>query len=145
MTPLTSSSADQHGGIGSTIVRIACGNGHVIIVSAYAVGSISGGHFNPAVTLGLYAAGRHPAHEVGPYIIAQLIGATVAATALAVIFKAQHGELGGFAANGWRPGTIGAASRLAGVTPAAVSLLLVHVKKHRQQAIAATASAGSVV
>ncbi len=97
------------GGAAMGLHGIAMAFGLTVLAMCYTVGHISGGHFNPAVTLGLYAAGRHPAHEVGPYIIAQLIGATVAAAALAIILKAQHGELGGFAANGWRPGTIGAA------------------------------------
>jgi aquaporin Z len=69
---------------------------------AYAVGGISGGHFNPAVSLGLVAAGRFPAARLIPYIVAQVIGAIVAAAALYLIASGKTGfELGGFAANGY--------------------------------------------
>lgn len=54
---------------------------------AYAVGHISGGHFNPAVTLGLWASGRFSSKEIVPYIVSQVIGATVAAGALYFILN----------------------------------------------------------
>src|SRR4029453_16322452 len=50
-----------------------------VLTMAYAVGHISGGHFNPAVTIGLFAARRIPGSDVLPYIVAQVIGAIVAA------------------------------------------------------------------
>jgi aquaporin Z len=70
---------------------------------AYAVGHISGGHFNPAVTVGLFAGGRIPAGELLPYILAQLAGAIVAALVLYLIASGKAGfELaGGFASNGY--------------------------------------------
>lgn len=97
------------GGDGIGLHAIAMAFGLTVLTMAYTVGHISGGHFNPAVTLGLYAAGRHPAHEVGPYIAAQVFGALLAACVLALILKSGDASIGAFAANGWRPGTLGAA------------------------------------
>ena len=65
---------------------------------AYAVGHISGGHFNPAVSLGLWAGGKFETKALFGYIFAQLVGAILAAGALYVIFS---GDIGGFAANGY--------------------------------------------
>ena len=75
--------------------------GLTVLTMAATVGGISGGHFNPAVTLGLVAAGRHPSRELGPYVIAQLVGAVLAACVLAFLVKDQGRELGQFAANGF--------------------------------------------
>jgi aquaporin Z len=62
------------------LMTVAFAIGTAVLAMAYAVGSISGGHFNPAVTCGLVAAGRFSAAEVIPYIISQVIGGIVAAT-----------------------------------------------------------------
>src|SRR5258708_37894393 len=70
-------------GIGFAGVALAFGL--TVVTMAYAVGHISGGHFNPAVTLGLYAGGRTPASHLLPYILAQLAGAIVAASVLYLI------------------------------------------------------------
>jgi aquaporin Z len=59
---------------------------------AYAVGPISGGHFNPAVTCGLAAAGRFRVAEVIPYIVAQLVGGIVAAALFYVISVGRTGR-----------------------------------------------------
>src|SRR5476651_686314 len=64
---------------------IALAAGLAVVVSAYAVGSISGGHFNPAVTLGVAASGRMPWRDVLPYIAAQLVGAIVASSLMFAI------------------------------------------------------------
>lgn len=81
---------------------VALAFGLTVLTMVYAVGHISGGHFNPAVTVGLWAAERFPAARVLPYIIAQTIGAIVAAGVLYVIATGKAGfEVGGFASNGY--------------------------------------------
>jgi aquaporin Z len=85
-----------------------------VLTMAYAVGHISGGHFNPAVTLGLWAAGRCATKHVIPYIIAQVVGAIIAALVLWLIASGKAGWVaGGFAANGYgdlSPGKYGLGS-----------------------------------
>ena len=76
--------------------------GLTVLSMAYAVGHISGGHFNPAVSIGLACAGRFPFSRLLSYIIAQLIGAVTAATVLYLVITSSIGtEIGGFAANGY--------------------------------------------
>ncbi len=69
---------------------------------AYAVGGISGGHFNPAVSLGLLVAGRFPAKDLIPYWVAQVLGGVAAAAVLYLIATGKTGfTAGGFASNGY--------------------------------------------
>lgn len=81
--------------------------GLVVLVGAYAFGPISGGHFNPAVTLGVAAAGRLPWKDVLPYIAAQIVGGVIGSSVLfAIAAGGPKGFLksvtqGGFAANGY--------------------------------------------
>ncbi|MDU3078487.1 MAG: aquaporin, partial [Mixta calida] len=70
-------------GIGFTGVALAFGLS--VLTMAYAVGHISGGHFNPAVTLGLWAGGRFGLTQVLPYIVAQVLGALAAGGVLYLI------------------------------------------------------------
>ena len=88
-------------GIGFTGVSLAFGL--TVLTMAYAVGHISGGHFNPAVTVGLFTAKRITAADLFPYILAQVIGAIVAAGVLYLIAsgKAGFSLSGGFASNGY--------------------------------------------
>ncbi|WP_228135343.1 aquaporin Z [Acinetobacter indicus] len=88
-------------GIGFVGVSIAFGL--TVLTAAYALGHISGGHFNPAVSLGLWAGGRFEAKELLPYIIAQVLGAVVAAWILYLIVQGQAGfsSTGDFASNGF--------------------------------------------
>ncbi len=88
-------------GIGFTGVSLAFGL--TVLTMAYAVGPVSGGHFNPAVSIGLAFGGRFTWGEVIPYIIAQLAGGIAAALVLYLILagKADYAGLGGFAANGY--------------------------------------------
>lgn len=87
-------------GIGFAGVSLAFGLS--ILTMAYTVGGISGGHFNPAVSIGLTVAGRLPARDLLPYVLAQLAGAVLAAAALYMIVTGKPGaEIGGFAANGY--------------------------------------------
>lgn len=89
-------------GIGFAGVSLAFGL--TVLTMAYAVGHISGGHFNPAVTVGLCAGGRFPAKEVIPYVVAQVIGAIAAAAVLYCIASGKTGfdaTASGFASNGY--------------------------------------------
>jgi aquaporin Z len=90
----------QHG-IGFAGVALAFGL--TVLTGAYAFGPISGGHFNPAVTVGLWVARRIPSRDVLPYIVAQVVGAIVAAAVLYVIASGATGfsTAGGFASNGY--------------------------------------------
>ncbi len=89
--------------LGIGFVGVALAFGLTVLTMAYAVGHISGAHFNPAVSLGLWAGGKFPAKDVLGYIIAQLIGAIAAAGVLYVIVtgKSDFEDIGGFAANGY--------------------------------------------
>src|SRR5678815_1883260 len=87
-------------GIGFTGVSLAFGLS--VLTAAYALGPISGGHFNPAVTVGLWAGGRFPSRDIPAYVIAQVAGAIAGAAVLYLIASGQPTfELGGFASNGF--------------------------------------------
>lgn len=88
-------------GIGWLGVSLAFGL--TVLTMAYAVGHISGGHFNPAVTLGLVMAGRHQGSDLVPYWVAQVVGATLAGLVLYIIASggAEFAGAGGFATNGY--------------------------------------------
>lgn len=77
--------------------------GLTVMTMAYAVGHISGGHFNPAVSLGLMIGGRFEAKDLIPYWIAQVAGAIAAAIVLYLIVSGapDFGGVGGFASNGY--------------------------------------------
>src|SRR5687768_11247478 len=91
---------DVHLGIGFVGVSLAFGL--TVLTMAYAVGHVSGGHFNPAVTIGLWSAGRCANHHVLPHIIAQTVAAIVAAGMLWMIASGKADWVpGGFAANGY--------------------------------------------
>jgi aquaporin Z len=88
--------------LGIGFVGVAFAFGLTVLSMAYAVGHISGGHFNPAVTLGLWSAGRCANKHVLPYIAVQVIGGIVASGALWVIASGKPDWVpGGFAANGY--------------------------------------------
>ncbi|MBY5361245.1 aquaporin Z [Rhizobium leguminosarum] len=88
--------------LGIGFVGVAFAFGLTVLTMAYAVGGISGGHFNPAVSLGLTVAGRFPAARLVPYIVVQVVGAIAAAALLYLVASGKAGfELGGFAANGY--------------------------------------------
>lgn len=81
--------------LGIGFAGVALAFGLTVLTMAYAVGHISGGHFNPAVTIGLWAGGRFEAGRIVPYILAQLVGAILAAGALYLIASGKAGfELG---------------------------------------------------
>lgn len=100
-------------GIG--FVGVALAFGLSVLTMAYAVGHISGGHFNPSVTIGLYTARRIPAADLLPYIIAQVLGAIAGAGVLYIIAsgKAGFSLADGFASNGYAEHSPGGYSLLA--------------------------------
>jgi len=89
--------------VGIGLLGVSLAFGLTVLTMAYAVGPISGGHFNPAVSLGLMVAGRFPSKDLLPYWAAQVAGAVVAALLLYVIVSGQAGFTGpgGFASNGY--------------------------------------------
>lgn len=104
------------GGCGSAVIAAAFPNvgiglhgvslafGLTVLTMAYAIGSVSGCHLNPAVTIGLAVAGKHPKREVIPYIASQIIGGIVGAGILYLIASGKPGfdaVASGFAANGF--------------------------------------------
>ena len=102
-------------GIGFAGVALAFGL--TVLTMAYTIGHISGCHLNPAVTLGLWAGGRFPGKDIPLYVIAQVLGAVIAAFLLYFIASGQAGwEAGGFATNGFGEHSPGHYSLVAGVT-----------------------------
>lgn len=89
--------------VGIGLLGVSLAFGLSVLTMAYAVGHVSGGHFNPAVTVGLCAARRFLAKDVIPYVLAQLAGAVVGAAVLYVIASGKAGfdATSGFAANGY--------------------------------------------
>ncbi len=104
-------------GLGIGFVGVALAFGLTVVTMAYAVGHISGGHFNPAVSAGLVAGGRFPAKDLLPYVVAQVIGAVAAAAVLYVIASGKSGfdASAGFASNGYGAHSPGGYSLLAAV------------------------------
>ena len=89
--------------LGIGFVGVALAFGLTVMTMAFAVGAISGAHFNPAVTLGLWAGGRFETKDILGYIISQVLGGIVAAAALFLIIsgKSDFVSVGSFAANGY--------------------------------------------
>lgn len=89
--------------LGIGFAGVALAFGLTVVTMAYAVGHISGGHFNPAVSVGLWIGGRFKSSELAGYIIVQVLGAIAAATVLYIIASGAPGFStdGGFAANGY--------------------------------------------
>jgi aquaporin Z len=100
--------------LGIGLAGVALAFGLTVLTMAFAIGHISGCHLNPAVTLGLVAGGRHPAREAVPYIVAQTLGAILAAAVLyAIATGSPDTVIGSFAANGYgahSPGHYGLAA-----------------------------------
>lgn len=88
--------------LGIGFLGVALAFGLTVLTMAFAVGGISGGHFNPAVSLGLMLGGRLPSRDLIPYWVAQVLGAIVAAAVLYLIASGKPGfSAGGFASNGY--------------------------------------------
>jgi aquaporin Z len=89
--------------VGIGYAGVALAFGLTVLTGAYAFGHISGAHFNPAVTVGVWAAGRFPSADVVPYVVSQVVGAIIAAAVLFVIASGAPGfdASAGFASNGF--------------------------------------------
>jgi aquaporin Z len=89
--------------VGIGLVGVSLAFGLTVLTGAYALGPISGAHFNPAVTVGLWAGGRFPAGQVPLYVVAQVLGGVFGAVVLYLIASGKAGftAADGFAANGY--------------------------------------------
>lgn len=89
--------------VGIGLLGVSLAFGLTVLTGAYALGPVSGGHFNPAVSVGLWAGGRFPASQLLPYILVQVAGGAVGAGVLYLIAsgKADFSVAGGFASNGY--------------------------------------------
>ena len=103
----------DNGQLGILILGVSLAFGLSVLTMAYAVGNISGGHFNPAVSFGLWAGGRFSAKELAPYIVAQCVGAIAAAGTLFSIASGKPGwvidntKAAAFASNGYGDYSLG--------------------------------------
>ncbi len=115
--------------LGSGFAGVALAFGLTVLTMAYAVGPISGGHFNPAVTLGLCLSGRASWSDLPGYWCAQVIGGTVGALTLYIIASgAPEFVAGGFASNGYgdlSPGGYGLVSALIAETVLTAGFLII--------------------
>lgn len=89
--------------LGIGFAGVALAFGLTVLTGAYAFGHISGAHFNPAVSIGLFAGGRFEGKELLPYIVSQVLGGMLAAAILYMIVQgqAEFSAVGGFASNGF--------------------------------------------
>ena len=118
------------GGVGTAMFGVATGVtpfialafGLTVVGGAYAFGPVSGGHFNPAVTLGLAMGGRFPWRNVLAYIGAQLIGGIVGALGVFAILKSAGKDVGTLASNGYSDAVVPGAF---GLWPAAITEVIV--------------------
>ena len=118
-------------GLGIGLLGVSLAFGLTVVTGAYAFGPISGGHFNPAVSVGLVVAKRFSVSELPGYIIAQVLGAIAASALLYLIAsgKAGFAGVGGFASNGWGANSLGGYSLMSvavmEVTMTAIFLIVI--------------------
>lgn len=126
------------GGCGSAVLAAAFPNvgiglhgvslafGLTVLTMAYSIGHISGCHLNPAVSVGLCIGGRFPAKDLGPYIIAQVLGGIAGAAVLYLIASGKSGFdlAGGFASNGYGDHSPGGYSLVAGLVTEIVMTMM---------------------
>jgi len=116
--------------VGIGLVGVSLAFGLSVVTMAYAIGHISGCHLNPAVTVGLAAGGRCPVSKILPYVIAQVIGAVVAAALLYVIASGAPGfdVSKGFASNGYGAHSPGQYSMMAGfITEVVMTMMFLFI------------------
>ncbi len=112
--------------VGIGLHGVALAFGLTVLTMAFAIGHISGCHLNPAVSIGLFVGGRFPAKEVGPYILAQVLGGIAGA---AVLFLIASGKMGfdvaaGFASNGYGEHSPGGYTLVAGLVTEIVMTMM---------------------
>ena len=112
--------------VGIGLLGVALAFGLTVLTMAFAIGHISGCHLNPAVSVGLWAGGRFPGNRLLPYIIAQVLGAIVAAGVLYLIAsgKADFNVSSGFASNGYGAHSPGGYSLLAALITEVVMTMM---------------------
>src|SRR5262245_18314151 len=104
--------------VGIGLLGVSFAFGLTVLTMVYAIGHISGGHLNPAVSVGLWAGGRFPAADLVPYVVAQVLGAIVGAFILYLIASGKAGfdvVQSGFAANGYGAHSPGGYALFAGL------------------------------
>ncbi len=103
--------------VGIGLLGVAFAFGLTVLTGAYALGPISGGHFNPAVSVGLWAGGRFPASQLLPYMLVQVLGGIAGAAVLYLIAsgKADFSLAAGLASNGYGEHSPGQYSMLSGI------------------------------
>jgi aquaporin Z len=103
--------------VGIGLLGVSLAFGLTVLTMAYSIGHISGCHLNPAVTIGLAAGGRFAAKDIPAYVIAQVVGATLAAGALYIIASGAAGgsEVAGLASNGFGEHSPGEFTMMAGL------------------------------
>lgn len=103
--------------VGIGLLGVSLAFGLTVLTAAYALGPISGGHFNPAVSVGLWAGGRFPAAQLLPYIVVQVAGGIVGAGVLYLIAsgKSDFSLASGLASNGYAEHSPGQYSLTAGL------------------------------
>lgn len=134
--------------VGIGLLGVSLAFGLTVVTMAYAVGPISGGHFNPAVSIGLFAGGRFEGSSLLGYIISQLLGATAAAGVLYMIASGAPGFSleGGFAANGYGEHSPGNYSMMAGfVTEVVMTFIFLFIILNVTDEKAAPGFAGLVI
>jgi len=99
--------------VGIGLAGVSLAFGLTVLTGAYAFGHISGAHFNPAVSIGLWVGGRFSSKDLFPYIAAQILGGLMAAGVLYVIATGNGSAIGNFAANGYGEHSPGGYSLLA--------------------------------
>ena len=112
--------------VGIGLLGVSLAFGLTVLTMVYAIGHISGGHLNPAVSIGLWAGGRFPSSQLLPYIIAQVLGGVVAGAVLYLIASGKAGfELSaGFASNGYGEHSPGGYSLLAALVSEVVMTMM---------------------
>jgi len=112
--------------VGIGLLGVSLAFGLTVLTMAFAIGHISGCHLNPAVSVGLWAGGRFPANQLGPYIVAQVLGAIAGAGVLYLIAtgKAGFAVSAGFACNGYGAHSIGGYSLTAALITEVVMTMM---------------------